>query len=230
MRDVGHCYEYVCSYVDDLTAIMVDPQAFFDELKRRGFGLKGVTANPEVFLGGSFGRDPDGTLFWGAKRYIARAMETYERMMGAKPKICTIPLPEKSHPELDTTIELDEAGRTKYQSLIGCLQWVVTLGRFDVACALMTMSRFRVAPRKGHLELLGNIFGYLRKYPDGAIRFHVNIPPHEDQFTPVKADWDCTVYGKAFEELPYNMPEPKGALVRQTITVDANLDHCKVTG
>jgi hypothetical protein len=55
MRDVGHCYEYVCSYVDDLTAIMVDLQAFFDELKCCGFGLKGVTANPEVFLGGSFG-------------------------------------------------------------------------------------------------------------------------------------------------------------------------------
>jgi hypothetical protein len=92
-----------------------------------------------------------------------------------------------------------------------------------VACTLMTMSRFRVAPRKGHLELLGNIFGYLRKYPDGAIQFNVNIPLLEDWFIPVKADWDRTVYGKAFEELPYNMPKPKGALVRQTITLDATL-------
>jgi hypothetical protein len=56
-------------------------------------------------------------------------------------------------------------------SLIGSLQWVVTLGRFDIACAVMTMSRFRSALREGHLALLGNIFGYLRKYPDGAIRF-----------------------------------------------------------
>jgi hypothetical protein len=94
----------------------------------------------------------------------------------------------------------------------------------------MTMSRFRVAPRKGHLELLGNIFGYLQKYLDRAIWFHVKIPPHEDWFTPVKADWDRTVYGKAFEELPYNMPKPKGAMVQQTITVDANLDHCKING
>jgi hypothetical protein len=127
MQDAGHCYEYVCSYVDDLTAIMVDPQAFFDELKRCGFGLKGVMAKPEVFLGGSFGRDPDGTLFWGAKCYIARAMETYKRMIGAQPKICTTPLPEKSHLELDTTTKLDEQGRIKYQSLIRCLQWVVLL-------------------------------------------------------------------------------------------------------
>jgi Reverse transcriptase (RNA-dependent DNA polymerase) len=129
MRDVGHCYEYVCSYADDLTVIMVDLQAFFDELKCCGFGLMGVTANPEVFLGGSFRRDPDGTLFWGAKRFIAQAMETYERMMGAKPKICTTPLQEKSHLELDTTTELDEQGQIKYQSLISaCNGWSPFVG------------------------------------------------------------------------------------------------------
>jgi hypothetical protein len=87
---------------------MNDPEAFFKELERRGFGLKGVTSNPDVFLGGSFRRDPDGTLYWGAKRYIARAMDTYERMIGTKPKVCNIPMPEKSHPELDKTEELDE--------------------------------------------------------------------------------------------------------------------------
>jgi hypothetical protein len=50
---------------------------------------------------------------------------------------------------------------------------VVTLGRFDIACAIMTMtmSQYRTAPRKEHLALLGHVFGYLRKYPDGAIRF-----------------------------------------------------------
>jgi hypothetical protein len=52
IRDAGRCYEYVCSYVDDLTAILIDPKAFFDELKKRGYGLKGVTSDPDVFLGG----------------------------------------------------------------------------------------------------------------------------------------------------------------------------------
>jgi hypothetical protein len=59
MRDAGDCHEYVCSYVDDLTIIMHDPKAFFDNLEKQGFGLKGVTKNPDVFLGGSIGRDPD---------------------------------------------------------------------------------------------------------------------------------------------------------------------------
>jgi Reverse transcriptase (RNA-dependent DNA polymerase) len=230
MRDNGRCYEYVCSYVDDLTAIMDDPKAFFDELERRGFGLKGVTADPDVFLGGSFGRDPDGTLYWGAKRYIARCMDTYERAIGTKPKPCSAPMPERVQPELDDTSELDDKDRAKYQALIGCLQWVVTLGRFDIACAVMTMSRFRVAPRVGHLELLGHIFGYLRKYPDGALRFHVDTPQHELRFTPSHASWERSVYGEPFEEIPDNAPEPKGKAARQTLYVDANLEHCKVTG
>jgi Reverse transcriptase (RNA-dependent DNA polymerase) len=71
LKDNGRCYEYVCCYVDDLIAIMEGPKAFFDRLEKIGFGLKGVTDTPEVFLGGSMGRDPDGTLHWGAKRYIS---------------------------------------------------------------------------------------------------------------------------------------------------------------
>jgi Reverse transcriptase (RNA-dependent DNA polymerase) len=57
MRDAGDSYEYVCSYVDDLTAIMKDPKTFFDELEKRDFGLKGVTDKLDVFLGGSVRQD-----------------------------------------------------------------------------------------------------------------------------------------------------------------------------
>jgi hypothetical protein len=166
----------------------------------------------------------------GAKQYIARGLDTYERLIGTKPKPCNVPLPERTQPELDDTDELDDKGRSVYQSLIGCLQWVVTLGRFDIACAVMTMLQFRVAPRKGHLDLLGNVFGYLRKYPDGAIRFHTGTPSHDDQFTPCSVSWERSVYGEPFEEIPEDAPVPKGKPVQQTGFFDANLEHCKVTG
>jgi hypothetical protein len=42
-------------------------------------------------------------------------------------------------------------GIKRYQTMIGCLQWAVSLGRFDIQTAVMTMSRFRVAPRKNTL-------------------------------------------------------------------------------
>jgi hypothetical protein len=36
----------------------------------------------------------------------------------------------------------DVDGISKYQSLFGGLQWAITLGRLDVATAVMTMSGF----------------------------------------------------------------------------------------
>ena len=61
------------------------------------------------------------------------------------------------NPELDQTPELDQNGIKQYQSLIGALQWCVTLGRFDIAEAVMALSRFRVAPPTGHLERVQHV-------------------------------------------------------------------------
>ena len=155
------------------------PATFFAEIEQRGYGLKGVTDNPEVFISGSVSRDADGTLAWRAQCYIQRALETYERTMWEKPKSRLVPMPKEAHPELDLSPLLDEDGQRKFQSLIGCLQWCVTLGSFDIGFCVMSMSWFHGCPREQHLVWLGNIFCYLRKYPDGAIRFRTHIPDHE---------------------------------------------------
>ena len=42
-------------------------------------------------------------------------------------------------------------------------------------------------------------------------------------------DW-WSVYGPVYEELPLEMPEPKGKPVRTSSFVDANLMHDHVTG
>jgi hypothetical protein len=79
-------------------------------------------------------------------------MEQYERMYGKPPKPYVSPLEKGDHPELDSTSELNEDGIKQYQSLIGSLQWLITLRRFDIATAVVTMPRFRVVPREGHLD------------------------------------------------------------------------------
>ena len=48
--------------------------------------------------------------------------------------------------------ELNEEGRAIYMSLVGQSQWLISLGHFDIACAIMTMSHFRAAPREGHMK------------------------------------------------------------------------------
>ena len=230
IRDAKDCYEYVCVYVDDLMAIMKDPQEFFNLLTDKyQYKLKGV-GEPKYHLGGDFARDPDGTLLWGAKSYIKRLMENYKTTFGDLPKQYSSPLEHGDSPELDTSVEVGPEDQQIYQSLIGALQWCITLGRFDIACAVMTMSRFRIAPRKGHLERVKRICGYLRKKDDGAIRFRTGIPANEQYYTMGNHDWMHTIYGDVSEEIAKDIPSPKGKPVRTTTFVDANLYHCKITG
>ena len=151
-------------------------------------------------------------------------------MFNEKPKEASSPMVEKDHPELDLTEELDPDGIKKYQSLIGALQWLITLGRFDIMVGVSTMGSFRTSPRQGHLDRLKRIFGYIKKYPDGAIRFRTGIPDHENYTAPTTFDWSQTIYGTGHEELPPNMPPPKGNPVRTTTYADANLMHDLLTG
>lgn len=126
----------------------------------------------------------------------------------------------------------DEAPADKirdYQSLIGAFQWAVALGRYDIQCVVMTLGRFRAAPRLGHLQRLERVAGFLRKYPDGAIRFRTDIPDYS-AINHVEYDWAHSVYGDSTEELPPHMPTPRGKPVRTSTFEDADLLHDLTTG
>ena len=67
----------------------------------------------------------------------------------------------------------------KYLTMVGQHQWLVTLGRFDIHAQVATMSRFRAAPRQGHMDRLKRIYSYAIRTKDYAIRFrteHLTIP------------------------------------------------------
>ena len=53
---------------------------------------------------------------------------------------------------------VDQESITTYQSLIGMLQWAVTLGWIDIHQAVMTMSCFSSKPHQGHLDRVKRIF------------------------------------------------------------------------
>ena len=136
------------------------------------------------------------------------------------------------HPEIDMS-ELDHEGNVSvYQSMIGALQWIISLCPFDINQAVMSMSRFRAAPREDHLDRLKRIYGYLKKFPDATIRFRTGIPNHEAIYGEhaKKFDWMQTVYGDVKEDIPEDMPVPKGKPIRTTSYCDANLMHDLVTG
>ena len=183
----------------------------------------------EYHLGCTYKKDPDGTLAADPRRYVNKILESYERMFKEKPRKSRPPLEGGDHPELDTSELCDEHQTKQFQTLIGQLQWLISLGCFDIAVHVMSLSRFRAQPRKGHLDRAKRIVGYLLFLPDGAIRFRTGEP----DFSSLKDqeyDWTRSVYSGACEQIPHDIPEPLGKHVQTTHYVDANLHHDLATG
>ena len=86
------------------------------------------------------------------------------------------PLEKGDHPKLDMSELLGEHGIKIYQSLIGALHWTISLGRVDISAAVMTMSGFQASQRKGHIDQLKRIYGYLSKMRHSTIRIRTHAP------------------------------------------------------
>ena len=61
------------------------------------------------------------------------------------PKGYKTPLDKNDHQELDTSEILEGDMAAKYLTMVGQLQWLVTLGRFDIHSQVATMSTLRAA-------------------------------------------------------------------------------------
>ncbi len=233
MRDAGDIYEYVSIYTDDLCCAMRDPDAFFRSLEEDyKYKLKG-TDQPEIryHLGADFKRSPDGILCQSAQTYIERMLTNYKIMFGEEPHCANSPMEHTDHPEIDESRDCTDDERSRYQSLIGCLQWCITLGRFDICVCVMTMSRFRAAPKIGHLERLKRVYGYLKRTKKYSLRFRVEEPNMSEVDAIWKDfEWMHSVYGRPIEEVPLDAPEPKGKSLLTLTWCDANLYHDLITG
>jgi hypothetical protein len=138
-------------------------------------------------------------------------------------------LEKGDHLEMDTFELLDQEGIAQYQSLIGSLQWAVSLGCMHIATAVMTMSSFQAAPQVGHLECVKHIKGYVSKMRHAVIRVWTAELDLSSYSIP-NYDWMNTIYGDFREEVPANAPPPLGHYVTTSHYVDANLMHNLVTG
>jgi hypothetical protein len=186
--------KYIAVYIDDLLIAARDRGEITLALEEsHKLKLKGV--GPLTYhLGCDYFCEKDGTLCSGPRKYIRNIMDQHENMFGCKPKEYTSPLEKGYHPEIEETFELDIEGIKRYQTMIGCLWWAVSLGRFDIQTAPMTMSRFRAAPRIGHLNRLKRMYGYLKKFASAAIRVRL-LDPDLGELLEQNFDWCHSVYG-----------------------------------
>jgi len=223
MCDCGDHYEYIAVYVDDLLIASKDPSSIINTLSDKGTGAV------SFHLGCDWFRDDDGNLCYAPHQHIERVMDNYLRLFGKRPHKAHLPIVQGNHLELDTSELLDDAGIQIYQSLIGSLQWAIQIGRFDIATAVMTLSRFIACPRQGHLDRVKRVIGYLSMIKHGVIRICTDKPDYSN--IPKKEfDWFYTCYAGAREAILEDCPTPRGNLVVTTTYVDDNLFHDMIRG
>ena len=140
-------------------------------------------------------------------KYIEKVIANYSKLFNEEKlqKRVKLPLKPGDHPKLDDSELLHADGIQKYQSIIGLLQWAISLGRFDIATAVMTLSGFCA-----------------------MIRFHTNQPDFSDVES-FEYEWE-NIYCPVSEGLPHDTPEPLGRHVTLSHYVGANLMHCLLTG
>jgi len=222
IRDAGTHYEYIAVYSDDVLVFSKNPLKILRGLEAL-FPLKGV-GEPEYYLEGDIGTTKDGkyrTL--SAKTYIKNCCDKIEKLYEVTLRNYGSPLEAGFHPETDTTPLLIGDSISKYRMLVGCANWAVTLGRWDIHFAVSTMGRFNAAPREGHEKAMLRIFGYLKHSHRRHVTVDTRIPeaPNGDV---VDHDWEG-LYPGAKEEVPADAPKPKGKPVVISVYFDSDHAH-----
>ena len=119
---------------------------------------------------------------------------------------------------------LGEGGRRIYQSKVGILVWIVTLGRFDIGYAVSTLGQFNSQPQVGHENAVRYIFGYLKKEP--------NLPLYIDttEIMGLPEKYESSDQVRMHERYPHaeedrSEREPVGTGVDCGLTVFADASH-----
>ena len=148
-------YEYIAVYDDALCIAAETPKELICIHKSK-YNLKVKGDGPLTYnLVADYFHDPGGTMVCQPKKYIDKWKETYIRLFNTKPpKALKTPLEKNNHPEWDTTDILEGQQVNPFLTMADQLQWLITLGRFDIKVQAISMSRVRAAPRQGHLERL----------------------------------------------------------------------------
>jgi len=225
-------YEYIATYVDDIMIFSREPMQYIKEFEKI-YILKGV-GTPEYYLGGNVEHLTDMWNFidinkaLSARTYIVNVTQKLEQMMGYEFKQAKTPMADAYHPELDDSPLLNVTDTSKYRALIGSANWIVLLGRFDIAYATNTLARYSMQPREGHLKAITRLFGYLKRFTKGKIvidQYQLNLSAvrYADA-----SEW-TQFYPDAQEDIPSNMPKPKGLPAHITVFVDADHAHDKLT-
>ena len=146
------------------------------------------------------------------------------------PLLDATPVNKDCHPELDTSKFPDNEGMQQHQSMMGLLQWLTSMGRWDIMTSVMSMSSCRAQPRKGHSEVAKCLCACVHKTKHCTLKSRIDQPDMSMFHRASEVSWDKSACGAGAEEIPNNAPESLGESVTLVHHFDANLMHNVTSG
>ena len=116
--------------------------------------------------------------------------------------------------------------------LVGILNWIVGISRFDISHDTSSLAHFASCPRKGHLGRALRVFGYLKKYPNKRIVVGSRDPivtGGELSFYSKLVEEFKEDYPKSVEEIDDYLPPPMVDELANNVFVDSDHAHDNVT-
>ena len=228
VKSTGEKYwEYVFIYTDDVIAMSENPRQILSDMNRHFLLKEDSIGPPTRYLGANISQyhiPGDNNPKWaiGSQEYVKEAVRVVkswldQKGMYLKTKVAGV-LPSGYRPELESSNLLGPDDAHFYMQAIGILRWIVELGRIDICGEVSMLSSYSAAPREGHLEAVLHIFSYLSTHERSRIVMDDAYYPHAELEKP---DWS-PFYPGAKDELPPDMPEPRGKAVQITMFVDAS--------
>ena len=118
------------------------------------YKMKGV-GKPQYYLGGDVAdlgeewQNKDIYCAFSAETYIRNCLPKLAEMCGlTQSSMKKTSFSDFYHPELDESACLRPNETTKFKSLIGSGNWLITLGRFDIQFAITTLAQYSVVPQR----------------------------------------------------------------------------------
>jgi hypothetical protein len=207
-------YEYVLMYVDDILDISVNAETILRDvqptLKLKNDGID----VPEFYLGAKLLEEQiNGVTCWTVTSHdcVKPAVKNVEEdTKGTARRLPTRnvknPMSMSYESKLDVPEELRNKDVTFFQELIGVLWWATEIGMVDILIEVSLLLQYRANPRKGHLEQLLHIFGFLKKHPKQTLYLSPELPRMDyDKFHTKREDF-TEIYRNAEEMMQHRMP------------------------
>ena len=223
-------YEYILTYVDDIIAISENAVKILEEVKQEVKLKNDRIEPPDIYLGAKLSlKNMDGVKRWtiSSDNYVEAAVKNAEEVCKNRPKYKMrknkeTPMVGNYIPELDGTQELDTDDLTLFQELIGVLRWATEIGRVDILHEVSILSQYQASAREGHLQQVFNIFSYLKANPKLTIHMDPQLPSIDYSVFRTNRHTFEEQYRDAEEQIPGDMPKPRGNPVTITAYVDAS--------